>query len=54
MRPDSEEQGMRGAEQTLAGLAAGLGAGRTTSRTLVEDCLARITDQDGEGARAFI
>jgi aspartyl-tRNA(Asn)/glutamyl-tRNA(Gln) amidotransferase subunit A len=39
---------------TLAELAADLAAGRTTSRALVEACLARIADQDGEGARAFV
>src|SRR5688572_10255092 len=41
-------------EPTLAGLADDLEAGRTTSRALVEDCLARIQDKNGEGARAFI
>jgi aspartyl-tRNA(Asn)/glutamyl-tRNA(Gln) amidotransferase subunit A len=39
---------------TLAALAADLDAGRTTSRKLVEQCLARIADAAGEGARAFI
>ncbi|NEW92235.1 amidase [Rhodopseudomonas sp. BR0M22] len=39
---------------TLAVLAADLEAGRTTARKLVEDCLARIDDPAGEGARAFI
>lgn len=39
---------------TLAALAADLEAGRTTARKLVEDCLARIADPAGEGARAFI
>ncbi|KPF99137.1 amidase [Rhodopseudomonas sp. AAP120] len=39
---------------TLAALAADLDAGRTTSRKLVEQCLARIDDAAGEGARAFI
>lgn len=39
---------------TLAALAADLAAGRTTGRKLVEDCLARIADPAGEGARAFI
>lgn len=39
---------------TLAVLAADLEAGRTTARKLVEDCLARIDDSAGEGARAFI
>src|SRR2546421_1309335 len=39
---------------TLASLAADLDAGRTTARKLVEDCLARIADPAGEGARTFI
>jgi aspartyl-tRNA(Asn)/glutamyl-tRNA(Gln) amidotransferase subunit A len=39
---------------TLASLAADLEAGRTTSRALVDACLAKIADKDGEGARAFI
>jgi aspartyl-tRNA(Asn)/glutamyl-tRNA(Gln) amidotransferase subunit A len=39
---------------TLASLAADLDTGRTTSRELVEVCLAKIADEDGEGARAFI
>src|SRR6185295_20040956 len=40
--------------QTLASLAADLDAGRTTARALVDACLARIADKDGEGARAFL
>ncbi len=40
--------------QTLTDLAASLASGRTTSRALVEDCLARIADPAGEGARTFI
>jgi aspartyl-tRNA(Asn)/glutamyl-tRNA(Gln) amidotransferase subunit A len=39
---------------TLASLAADLNAGRTTARKLVEECLARIADPAGEGARTFI
>jgi aspartyl-tRNA(Asn)/glutamyl-tRNA(Gln) amidotransferase subunit A len=39
---------------TLASLAADLDAGRTTARALVDACLARIADPQGEGARAFI
>src|SRR3954468_13085453 len=39
---------------TLASLAADLEAGRTTSRALVDACLARIADEDGEGRRAFV
>src|SRR5437763_6898240 len=39
---------------TLGSLAADLDAGRTTARALVDECLARIADTDGEGARAFL
>src|ERR1700760_2462158 len=39
---------------TLATLADDLEAGRTTSRKLVEACIARIADPAGEGQRAFI
>ncbi len=39
---------------TLATLSADLAAGRITARQLVENCLAKIADQAGEGARAFI
>jgi aspartyl-tRNA(Asn)/glutamyl-tRNA(Gln) amidotransferase subunit A len=39
---------------TLASLAADLDYGRTTARKLVEECLARIADPAGEGARTFI
>ena len=39
---------------TVAQLAANLAAGRTTSRRLTEQALARIDDPKGEGARAFI
>jgi aspartyl-tRNA(Asn)/glutamyl-tRNA(Gln) amidotransferase subunit A len=39
---------------TLATLADDLETGRTTARMLVEECLARIADPSGEGARAFI
>lgn len=39
---------------TLATLADDLDSGRTTSRRLVEECLARIADPAGEGQRAFI
>jgi aspartyl-tRNA(Asn)/glutamyl-tRNA(Gln) amidotransferase subunit A len=38
----------------LDSLAADLDAGRTTARALVDECLARIADKDGEGARAFL
>jgi len=40
--------------RTLNDLAAALATGKTTSRQLVEECLARIADPAGEGARAFI
>jgi aspartyl-tRNA(Asn)/glutamyl-tRNA(Gln) amidotransferase subunit A len=39
---------------TVAQLAADLDAGRTSSRELVEQALARIADPAGEGARAFL
>ncbi len=39
---------------TLSSLARDLASGATTSRKLVEDCLARIQDSAGEGQRAFI
>src|SRR3954454_298638 len=39
---------------TLAKLAEDLESGRTTSRTLVDACIAKIADPAGEGQRAFI
>ncbi|MDE2295106.1 MAG: amidase [Gammaproteobacteria bacterium] len=39
---------------TLGHAAAELASGRTTSRALVEECLARIDDPRGEGARTFL
>ena len=39
---------------TVTQLSADLGAGRITSRELVEQALARIADPAGEGARAFL
>src|SRR6186713_3541814 len=42
------------ADPTLSTLAADLETGRTTARKLVEECLARIDDPAGEGARTFI
>jgi aspartyl-tRNA(Asn)/glutamyl-tRNA(Gln) amidotransferase subunit A len=39
---------------TLAQLAADLAAGRTTSEELVEGCLERIADPDGEGRMAYL
>jgi aspartyl-tRNA(Asn)/glutamyl-tRNA(Gln) amidotransferase subunit A len=38
---------------TVLGLAADLAAGRTTSRALVDEALARIADPAGEAARTF-
>jgi aspartyl-tRNA(Asn)/glutamyl-tRNA(Gln) amidotransferase subunit A len=40
--------------KTLAELARDLRAGETTSRRLVEECLARIADPKGEGPRTFL
>ena len=40
--------------RTVQGCAEDLATGAVTSRALVEECLARITDPAGEGARAFI
>jgi aspartyl-tRNA(Asn)/glutamyl-tRNA(Gln) amidotransferase subunit A len=40
--------------RTIADHAQALAEGRLTSRALIEDCLARIEDPDGEGARAFV
>ncbi len=39
---------------TLSALADDLENGRTSARQLVDDCLARIADKSGEGARAFV
>jgi aspartyl-tRNA(Asn)/glutamyl-tRNA(Gln) amidotransferase subunit A len=39
--------------KTLEQLADAFASGATTSRALVEACLGRIADPDGEGARAF-
>src|SRR5260370_1348242 len=39
---------------TLASLADDLDNGRTSARKLVDECLAKISDTSGEGARAFI
>ena len=39
---------------TLESLAADLAAGRSTSRALVEACLARIAEPAGEGGRVFL
>lgn len=40
--------------KTLAELSDDLAQGSTTSRALVEQCLAAIDDSDGEGARVFL
>jgi aspartyl-tRNA(Asn)/glutamyl-tRNA(Gln) amidotransferase subunit A len=42
------------ANPTIQSLAVDLAAGRTTSRKLTEEALARIDDAQGEGKRAFI
>jgi aspartyl-tRNA(Asn)/glutamyl-tRNA(Gln) amidotransferase subunit A len=39
---------------TLTSLAADLESGRTNARKLVDECLAKIADKSGEGARAFV
>ena len=39
---------------TLAALADDLETGRTAARKIVDDCLARIADESGEGGRTFI
>ena len=39
---------------TLAEIAGNLECGATTSRRLVEECLARIAERTGEGARTFL
>jgi aspartyl-tRNA(Asn)/glutamyl-tRNA(Gln) amidotransferase subunit A len=39
---------------TLAQLADDLENGRTNSRKLVDECLARVADTSGEGGRAFV
>jgi aspartyl-tRNA(Asn)/glutamyl-tRNA(Gln) amidotransferase subunit A len=39
---------------TLTALAADLESGRTNARKLVDECLAKIADKSGEGARAFV
>src|SRR5579863_7233162 len=47
------EPAMAAAKPTVLGLAADLAAGRTTSRALGDDALARIADPGGEGVRTF-
>ncbi|TAL84628.1 MAG: amidase [Candidimonas sp.] len=41
-------------KRTLSQLAEDLSSGRTTSRTLVEECLNKIDAPNGEGSRAFV
>jgi len=45
---------MTGLPVTIADAVAALEAGRTSSRELVEICLANIADPAGEGARTFV
>ena len=45
---------MAAAKPTVLDLAADLAAGRTTSRALVDEALARIADPAGEGSRIFV
>jgi aspartyl-tRNA(Asn)/glutamyl-tRNA(Gln) amidotransferase subunit A len=40
--------------KTIHDAAAALAAGTTSARALVEECLARVADPDGEGARTFV
>jgi aspartyl-tRNA(Asn)/glutamyl-tRNA(Gln) amidotransferase subunit A len=47
------EDGMTRVASTVLELAAALDAGRTTSRALVDEALARIADPAGEGRRSF-
>ena len=54
MTPKEADEKAMPNHPTLASLAADLDAGRTTARQLVDECLARIADPAGEGARAFI
>src|SRR5437762_228335 len=42
------------AKPTVLGLAEDLIAGRTSSRALIEEALARIAEPSGEGARSFV
>src|SRR5882757_6839901 len=54
IEPGNDGVSMMTEMPTLASLADDLGTGRTTARTLVDACLARIADPQGEGARAFL
>jgi aspartyl-tRNA(Asn)/glutamyl-tRNA(Gln) amidotransferase subunit A len=44
----------RQSRATLAALSADLAAGRSSSRSLLQACLARIEDSTGEGGRTFL
>ena len=52
--PLATERSASDRSRTLAQLARDLAQGRTTSRALVEDCLARIAEPHGEGGRTFL
>src|SRR5882757_9835154 len=52
--PAMTEKMMTANAPSLASLAEDLASGRTSSRKLVDECLAKIADPQGEGARAFI
>jgi aspartyl-tRNA(Asn)/glutamyl-tRNA(Gln) amidotransferase subunit A len=54
VEPGNDGESMMPDTPTLASLAADLDTGRTTARALVDQCLAKIADKDGEGARAFL
>jgi aspartyl-tRNA(Asn)/glutamyl-tRNA(Gln) amidotransferase subunit A len=54
VKPGNDGVSMMTDGPTLASLAADLDVGRTTARALVDECLAKIADTDGEGARAFL
>ena len=54
LREKSPEGTIKMPNKTLDALAVDLANGRTSSRKLVEECLARIADPAGEGQRAFL
>jgi aspartyl-tRNA(Asn)/glutamyl-tRNA(Gln) amidotransferase subunit A len=53
-KPGHDGESMMPNTPTLATLAADLDAGRITARALVDECLAKIADTDGEGTRVFL
>ena len=53
-QPAGQPAGQLATGPTLTELADRLASGATTSRARVEDCLARIDDPAGEGARVFM